>query len=70
MIPEKGNVIFQNHLNKCLQANSKQQEVDIEDTFLLLKANVQAQEITTENGKESQEKQVNMQFLRVNFEVL
>ena len=44
--------------------------MDNEDTFLLLKASVQAQEIATENRKESQEKQVNIQFLRVNSEVL
>lgn len=51
MIPEKGNVPFQNHLDKCFQANSKYQEMDIEDTVFLLKANVQTQEIAAEKWK-------------------
>lgn len=44
--------------------------MDNEDTVLLFKAKAQAQEIATEKYKDSQEKEINVWFLKVNFEVL
>lgn len=49
MIPEKGNVTFQKHTDKCIQVNTE--KWTLQTQFLLLKANVQAQEIAVEKHK-------------------